>query len=119
MASKRDVPSRPKDLSALPQPVRSLSSPIPDVVCFAGAWDRMMIVSLTTNPHRSVGDRTVEIGVWETPGDIKEEVLEEVLARCKTMWVEKTLARLAIPEVLEYVTLTLPSPPHFLFLRFA
>jgi hypothetical protein len=44
----------------------------------------------------------VELGVWETPQDIADDhLMDEVLARCKTMWREKTLARLAIPEVLE------------------
>ncbi len=44
----------------------------------------------------------VELGVWETPTDLQDgHLMDEVLARCKSMWKEKTLARLAIPEVLE------------------
>jgi hypothetical protein len=37
------------------------------------------------------------------PTDFTREQLKEVLARCKALWTEKTLARLAVPEMLEWV----------------
>jgi hypothetical protein len=48
-----------------------------------------------------LGDRPREIGVHVTPTDFTAEELKEVLARCKQLWNEKTLARLAVPEMLE------------------
>lgn len=49
----------------------------------------------------SLGDRTRELGVHVTPTDFTPEQMKEVLSRCKTLWNEKTLSRLAIPEMLE------------------
>jgi hypothetical protein len=51
-----------------------------------------------------LGDRPREIGVHVTPIDFSPEQLKEVLARCKALWTEKTLSRLAVPEMLEYVS---------------
>ncbi|WRT69293.1 uncharacterized protein IL334_006277 [Kwoniella shivajii] len=51
--------------------------------------------------HTRLGDRTREIGVHVTPTDFTPEQLKEVLTRCKALWNEKTLARLAVPEMLE------------------
>ncbi|ORX39265.1 hypothetical protein BD324DRAFT_619074 [Kockovaella imperatae] len=51
--------------------------------------------------HNRVGDRHREIGVHVTPTDFTPELLKEVLNRCQSMWNEKTLARLAVPEMLE------------------
>jgi len=48
-----------------------------------------------------LGDRPREIGVHVTPTDFTAEELKEVLSRCKQLWNEKTLARLAVPEMLE------------------
>lgn len=53
--------------------------------------------------HNRLGDRPREIGVHVTPSDFTPEQLKEVVARCKTLWTEKTLSRLAVPEMLEYV----------------
>ena len=54
--------------------------------------------------HR-LGDRPREIGVHVTPTDFTPQQLKEVLTRCKGVWNEKTLARLAVPEMLELVTM--------------
>ncbi|EIW65798.1 hypothetical protein TREMEDRAFT_46041 [Tremella mesenterica DSM 1558] len=51
--------------------------------------------------HSRIGDRPLEIGVHVTPTDFTPEQLKEVIARCKSLWNEKTLARLAVPEMLE------------------
>ncbi|OXG78541.1 hypothetical protein C348_04325 [Cryptococcus neoformans Gb118] len=51
--------------------------------------------------HTRLGDRTRELGVHVTPTDFTPEQMKEVLSRCKTLWNEKTLSRLAIPEMLE------------------
>jgi len=48
-----------------------------------------------------LGDRPREIGVHVTPTDFTPQQLKEVLARCKGLWNEKTLSRLAVPEMLE------------------
>lgn len=48
-----------------------------------------------------LGDRTREIGVHVTPSDFSAEQLEEVVKKCKHLWREKNLARLAMPEMLE------------------
>ena len=50
--------------------------------------------------HR-LGDRPREIGVHITPTGFTPQQLQEVLTRCKSMWNEKTIARLAVPEMLE------------------
>lgn len=52
-----------------------------------------------------LGDRPREIGVHVTPTDFTPEQLKEVLARCKALWNEKSMARLAVPEMFEYVSL--------------
>ncbi|BEJ15520.1 hypothetical protein CspHIS471_0501250 [Cutaneotrichosporon sp. HIS471] len=57
--------------------------------------------------HNRLGDRPREIGVHVTPSDFTPEQLKEVVARCKTLWTEKTLSRLAVPEMLE-----IDLPPH-------
>ncbi|KAK4685235.1 hypothetical protein P7C73_g4917, partial [Tremellales sp. Uapishka_1] len=54
--------------------------------------------------HSRIGDRPREIGVYVTPTDFNEDQLKEVLNRCKALWQEKTLSRLAVPEVLEIET---------------
>ncbi|WWC72872.1 uncharacterized protein I206_106836 [Kwoniella pini CBS 10737] len=51
--------------------------------------------------HIRLGDRTRELGVHVTPTDFSPEQIKEVLTRCKALWNEKTLARLAVPEMLE------------------
>ncbi|OCF32422.1 hypothetical protein I317_05792 [Kwoniella heveanensis CBS 569] len=51
--------------------------------------------------HTRLGDRTRELGVHVTPTDFTPEQMKEVLARCKALWNEKTLSRLAVPEMLE------------------
>ncbi|ODN97330.1 hypothetical protein L198_03893 [Cryptococcus wingfieldii CBS 7118] len=51
--------------------------------------------------HTRLGDRTRELGVHVTPTDFTPEQMKEVLSRCKALWNEKTLSRLAIPEMLE------------------
>ncbi|WWC90996.1 uncharacterized protein L201_005935 [Kwoniella dendrophila CBS 6074] len=51
--------------------------------------------------HTRLGDRTRELGVHVTPTDFTPEQMKEVLTRCKALWNEKTLARLAVPEMLE------------------
>lgn len=51
--------------------------------------------------HSRLGDRPREIGVHVTPTDFTPEQLKEVIARCKTLWTEKSLSRLAVPEMLE------------------
>lgn len=53
--------------------------------------------------HSRLGDRPREIGVHVTPTDFTPEQLKEVIARCKTLWTEKSLSRLAVPEMLEWV----------------
>lgn len=53
--------------------------------------------------HSRLGDRPREIGVHVTPTDFTPEQLKEVLLRCKNLWTEKTLSRLAVPEMLEWV----------------
>lgn len=58
--------------------------------------------------HNRLGDRPREIGVHVTPSDFTPEQLKEVIARCKTLWTEKTLSRLAVPEMLEWVKLRSP-----------
>ncbi|WOO78541.1 uncharacterized protein LOC62_02G002088 [Vanrija pseudolonga] len=57
--------------------------------------------------HSRLGDRPREIGVHVTPTDFTPEQLKEVISRCKTLWSEKTLSRLAVPEMLE-----IDLPPH-------
>ncbi|KAK8844157.1 hypothetical protein IAR55_006951 [Kwoniella newhampshirensis] len=57
--------------------------------------------------HTRLGDRTRELGVHVTPTDFTPEQLKEVLTRCKALWNEKTLSRLAVPEMLE-----VDLPPH-------
>lgn len=52
-----------------------------------------------------LGDRIREIGVHVTPTDFSSQQLKEVLMRCKGLWNEKTLARLAVPEMLEWVVI--------------
>lgn len=59
--------------------------------------------SLVNAADGRLGDRPREIGVHVTPTDFTAEELKEVLARCKQLWNEKTLARLAVPEMLESV----------------
>ncbi|WVN87967.1 uncharacterized protein L203_103164 [Cryptococcus depauperatus CBS 7841] len=51
--------------------------------------------------HTRLGHRTRELGVHVTPTDLTPEQMKEVLSRCKALWNEKTLSRLAIPEMLE------------------
>ncbi|WVQ81405.1 hypothetical protein IAT38_003529 [Cryptococcus sp. DSM 104549] len=51
--------------------------------------------------HTRLGDRVRELGVHVTPTDFTPEQLKEVITRCKSLWNEKTLSRLAIPEMLE------------------
>ncbi|WVW79591.1 hypothetical protein I302_101560 [Kwoniella bestiolae CBS 10118] len=51
--------------------------------------------------HTRLGDRVRELGVHVTPTDFTPEQIKEVLTRCKALWNEKTLARLAVPEMLE------------------
>ncbi|WWD06989.1 hypothetical protein V865_005086 [Kwoniella europaea PYCC6329] len=51
--------------------------------------------------HTRLGDRIREMGVHVTPTDFTPEQIKEVLTRCKALWNEKTLARLAVPEMLE------------------
>ena len=51
--------------------------------------------------HNRLGDRPREIGVHVTPTDFNAQQLKEVLTRTKGLWNEKTLARLAVPEMLE------------------
>ncbi|WVR08840.1 hypothetical protein IAU60_005898 [Kwoniella sp. DSM 27419] len=51
--------------------------------------------------HTRLGDRTRELGVHVTPTDFTPEQMKEVLLRCKALWNEKTLSRLAVPEMLE------------------
>ena len=51
-------------------------------------------------PHR-LGDRQRDIGVHVTPSDFTPEQLNEVLTRCKGLWQEKNLSRLAVPEMME------------------
>lgn len=51
--------------------------------------------------HSRLGDRPREIGVHVTPTDFTPEQLKEVISRCKALWTEKTLSRLAVPEMLE------------------
>jgi hypothetical protein len=58
-------------------------------------------VQLTKVANSRLGDRPREIGVHVTPTDFTAEELKEVLSRCKQLWNEKTLARLAVPEMLE------------------
>ncbi|WVQ74471.1 hypothetical protein IAR50_004072 [Cryptococcus sp. DSM 104548] len=58
--------------------------------------------------HTRLGDRTRELGVHVTPTDFTPEQMKEVLSRCKALWNEKTLSRLAIPEMLE-----VDLPPSF------
>ena len=48
-----------------------------------------------------LGDRQRDIGVHVTPSDFTPEQLSEVLARCKGLWQEKNLSRLAVPEMME------------------
>jgi hypothetical protein len=50
---------------------------------------------------RSLGDRQRDIGVHVTPSDFDQQELREVLARCKELWREKNLSRLAVPEMME------------------
>jgi hypothetical protein len=56
---------------------------------------------LSADPPLSLGDRPREIGVHITPTDYTPEQLEQVVAKCKGLWNEKTLSRLAVPEMLE------------------
>jgi len=61
-----------------------------------------MFASVASSLERSrLGDRPREIGVHVTPTDYTPEQLEQVLAKCKGLWNEKTLSRLAVPEMLE------------------
>ncbi|ORY33018.1 hypothetical protein BCR39DRAFT_504009 [Naematelia encephala] len=57
--------------------------------------------------HSRLGDRPREIGVHVTPTGVSPEQLKEIVARCKALWNEKSLARLAVPEMLE-----IDLPPH-------
>ncbi|KAL7421042.1 hypothetical protein Q5752_003926 [Cryptotrichosporon argae] len=59
--------------------------------------------------HSRLGDRPREIGLHVTPTDFAPEQLKEVVTRCRTLWREKTLSRLAVPEMLE-----IDLPPHLL-----
>lgn len=51
--------------------------------------------------HIRLGDRPREIGVHVTPSDFTPEQFKEVIARCKALWQEKNLSRLAVPEMME------------------
>ncbi|WVQ93008.1 hypothetical protein IAU59_000071 [Kwoniella sp. CBS 9459] len=61
--------------------------------------------------HTRLGDRTRELGVHVTPTDFTPEQMKEVLTRCKALWNEKTLSRLAVPEMLEVDLPPGPSNP--------
>jgi hypothetical protein len=79
MANEASVPTRTQDMQSL-------------------AYQVGLVDDLADN---RLGDRPREIGVHVTPTDFTAEELKEVLARCKQLWNEKTLARLAVPEMLE------------------
>jgi transcription elongation factor Elf1 len=65
-------------------------------VCLQGqmAFSNVMLT-------RSLGDRQRDIGVHVTPSDFDQQELREVLVRCKELWREKNLSRLAVPEMME------------------
>lgn len=53
-------------------------------------------------PHVRVGGGELELSVWEVPWEIQNrKEFGTLMAAVKTMWSERVLARLAIPEVLE------------------
>ncbi len=61
--------------------------------------------------HNRVGDRPKEIGVHCPQIDFTPDQLKEVLSRCHALWTEKTLSRLAVPEMLEYVSVWISLSP--------
>jgi hypothetical protein len=85
MAHEASLPARSKDLQSLAQQV--------------GQRRRHWLFVLM----RRIGDRPRELGVHVTPTDFNEQQMKEVLVRTKGLWNEKTLARLAVPEMLESV----------------
>lgn len=82
MADEAGLPPWPKDLQS---------------VAYTVSW----LPRLGHSADVSLGDRPREIGVHVTPSDFSPEQLKEVLTRTKGLWNEKTLARLAVPEMLE------------------
>ncbi|KAG8893307.1 hypothetical protein FRB99_002064, partial [Tulasnella sp. 403] len=53
-------------------------------------------------PHVRVGGGELELSVWEIPWEIQnKKELTPLIAAVRTLWTERILARLAIPEVLE------------------
>ncbi|KAL7412851.1 hypothetical protein BDY24DRAFT_391298 [Mrakia frigida] len=51
--------------------------------------------------HTRIGAAPLELGVWEISELNSLGVTEEVVRHCERMWMDRTLARMAVPDVLE------------------
>lgn len=84
----------------------SLIQPLPlPFFCRIGKWrcKELFVQGRKTCSlaHTRIGAAPLELGVWEIGELDSLGVTEEVVRHCERMWVDRTLARMAVPDVLE------------------
>lgn len=68
--------------------------------------------------HTRIGAAPLELGVWEISELNSLGVTDEVVRHCERMWMDRTLARMAVPDVLEVESINREGVVSLVFVPF-